>query len=485
MFSFDNSYKKLPKEFFSEQKPEQVADPNLVIFNKDLGSNFGLSQEFIEEEKDLAQYFSGNKLLTGSEPIAQAYAGHQFGQANPQLGDGRAILLGEILTQDNKRFDLQVKGSGRTPYSRNGDGKAWLGPVLREYLVSEAMYKLGIPTTRALCAVTTGENIYRERELPGAILTRIASSHIRVGTFEYFFFRKDLESTKILADYTIQRHYPHCEGDYLAFFKEVCKKQAQLITKWLSIGFIHGVMNTDNTSISGETIDYGPCAFMDFYDPQTVFSSIDHGGRYAYGQQPAIAHWNLTCLANCLLELIDQDEETAINLCSDALNEFSKNFNEDYEKTFLAKVGLTKINDNDFDLVKEFQQIMFENKADFTLSYRFLADQIEAKTEEFYKLFDNTMQLDTWLEKWQERLKQEKIELKQIQKNMNAINPIFIPRNHNVEAMITQASEDKDFSLLNALLQAAAKPYESQEQYQEFYKEPQVKDGSYVTFCGT
>jgi serine/tyrosine/threonine adenylyltransferase len=491
MIDFDNSYIKLPESFYQKVDPTKVIKPSLVKFNSILAADLGI-KDF--DEKELAKIFSGNKLLDGSEPIAQAYAGHQFGNFVPQLGDGRAILLGEVIDTHGNRKDIQLKGAGQTKFSRSGDGRAWLGPVLREYIVSEAMHALGIASTRALAAVLTGDDIYRETALPGAIFTRVASSHIRVGTFEYFFAKKDTESVKILADYVIDRHYPNAkesENKYQALLEAVSIKQAELICDWMSLGFIHGVMNTDNTSIFGETIDYGPCAFMDFYDPATVFSSIDHQARYAYQNQASICQWNLSCFANTLLPLIDSDHEKAIEICSKILSEFKDHFSQKLTTKFLSKIGLTKKNEADADYVHELLGLMDKYKADFTLSFRYLSGLLDKDFDmtEFFHLFDyqdhSKAELEAWIVDWKKRLDDEDKSLAEVIQAMNKVNPAFIPRNHRVEQAIEEAYKNSDFSFFEKLLLVLAKPFEDQAENKEYMFPPEDKFQGYVTFCGT
>lgn len=491
MFDFDNSYSKLPDQFFEKVKPSPVKQPSLIKFNEELAKELKVKKY---KEKDLADIFSGNKLLKGSEPIAQAYAGHQFGNFVPQLGDGRAILLGEVKDRHGQRKDIQLKGSGQTAFSRSGDGRAWVGPVIREYIISEAMHALAVPTTRALAAVLTGENIYRESALPGAILTRVASSHIRVGTFEYFFAQKDIDSVKTLSDYVIERHYPESkkhENKYLALLEAVSLKQAELICDWMSIGFIHGVMNTDNTSIAGETIDYGPCAFMEFYDPATVFSSIDHQGRYSYQNQASIAQWNLSCFANTLLTLIDEDQKKAIEKCSKVLSDFKDHFSSKLTEKFLNKIGLSKMNENDSDFVHELLGLMDKYKADFTLSFRYLSGLLQDGFDEtkFFYLFDyqdhSRPELESWIEDWKKRLSEEKSDFKTIVEDMNKVNPAFIPRNHKIEEAIEAAYEQNDFSKMEILLEILSKPFSEQVNHLDYMEPVKDKTINYTTFCGT
>lgn len=441
---------------------------------------------------DLANYFSGNKILPGSEPIAQAYAGHQFGHFVPILGDGRAILLGELIDRSGQRKDLQLKGSGRTRFSRNGDGRAWIGPVIREYIISEAMHKLGIATTRSLAVVSTGESIYRERKLPGAILTRVASSHIRIGSFEYFASQKNYNAVKALADYSINRHYPEIQDDqskYLKFFTAICKKQIKLITNWISVGFIHGVMNTDNTSICGETIDYGPCAWMDFFDQNQVFSSIDHYGRYSYSNQANICLWNLSCLANTLITLIAPKPEDAIALCQQVLEKSKIELDEQISSSFLNKIGLEIKNAVNFQLSSKFLELMHQYRADFTLSFRLLSELVDPNhpKEELLKLFDQEghQEVQNWLSQWHIALSQEGLNTQTIQEQMKERNPAYIPRNHLIEKIILDFEQEGSSALLNDLEQCLNSPYQEHEQYLKLMQAPSHKDLSYMTFCGT
>ncbi len=486
---FNNTYKKLPERFYQLVNPTPVANPKLIKFNYSLAEELGISKI---PESTLADFFSGNKLIAGSEPLAQAYAGHQFGNFVPQLGDGRAILLGEIEDKDSVLRDIQLKGSGPTKYSRRGDGRAWLGPVLREYLISETMHKLGITTTRALCAVSTGENIYRSEPLPGAVLTRVAKSHIRVGTFEYFSARGDTEALEVLVDYLIEREYPELKSSNnkaLGLLEKVASRQAELIAKWLSVGFVHGVMNTDNTSITGETIDYGPCAFMDTYHPNTVFSSIDHYGRYAYTNQSQIGLWNISCLASCLLDLINPDRNQAISLSQEVFDQYKTNFRNHYQKIFLNKIGIFNNQQaQDMELLEDFLALLQDFRVDFTLGFYKLSELTErgSCTKEFRRLFDQgedrETRLNLWLDKWRSRIQSQR--QTDLMDRMNAVNPAFIPRNHHVELMIEQARQE-DYSYFNDLLECLSEPYHYRGEYQKFFSPPPDKDTQYVTFCGT
>ena len=467
---FDNSYIKLPERFYESINPEKLSNPKLIKFNEKLAKELKLELD----EKDLTEIFSGQKLMEGSKPIAQAYAGHQFGHFVPQLGDGRAHLLGEIIDKNGERRDIQLKGSGITKFSRGGDGKAWLGSVIREYIVSEAMNALKIPSTRALAAVSTGEEILREKRLPGAIFTRVAASHVRVGTFEYFAARKDHEAIKILADYVIERHYPELKNDYLGFFKAFAKKQSELISKWMSVGFIHGVMNTDNCSLSGETIDYGPCAFMDFFDYQQIFSSIDQHGRYAYGNQPNIILWNISCLGNTLISLIDEDQKKAIEILNEAMGEITADLEKSVKLSMVKKLGFEELNDENSQLLIDFLAILQKYRADFTLAFRSLSDLIEegSNTEKFISLFDDKEHKDevilNWLSKWRK--------LNPDLDFMNKVNPVYIPRNHLVEKAIEEAYKNNDYRMMNDLIECLENPFTEQEKFKEFAKAPESKD---------
>ncbi len=480
MKNFENDYASLPESFYQRTEATKVANPSLIKFNNEMAQELGLDGI---EEKEIIEIFSGNKIPDSSKPLAQAYAGHQFGNFVPQLGDGRALLLGEIIDKDSQRKDVQLKGSGRTAFSRGGDGRAWLGPVIREYLVSEAMHHLGVPTTRSLAAISTGETIRREKELPGAILTRVASSHIRVGTFEYFACRKDHEALKILADYCIQRHYPDCAANYLYFFKAVAAKQSKLVAHWMSLGFIHGVMNTDNSTISGETIDYGPCAFMDFFDSNRVFSSIDHNGRYAYGNQASIVLWNLSCLANCLMILIDPDESKAVPILNEALEKIKLDIDYQVKLAMIKKLGFDEPGEENLKLLFEFLQLLEKNRADFTLAFRYLnkLTSKDSDSKEFFLLFDKPdAELDSWIEQWQAVVKPD-----DLQEKLDQVNPIFIPRNHLVEEAIEKAHLAHDFSMMHELAEVWKNPYQFQEQFTNFTKAPVDKETDYMTFCGT
>ena len=424
-----------------------------------------------------------------------AYAGHQFGHFVPQLGDGRALLLGEVDGSEGARYDIHLKGCGRTRFSRDGDGRSALGPVLREYLVSEAMQTLNVPTTRALAAVTTGEPVARERLLPGGVITRVASSFVRVGTFEYFAARDDVAAVKQLADHVIEKNYPQLgdrEKPYVALLKEVVERQAALIAQWMHLGFIHGVMNTDNMSIAGETIDYGPCAFMDAYHHDQVFSSIDRQGRYAYGNQPSIGLWNLIRLAETLLPLIDDDPQAAVDKAQDVLKGYQQRYESDWLAGMEAKCGLTACrdaeNDEDKTLIEEMLDVMADNRADFTLTFYYLsrlADQPSEGDKDLRNLFDNPAQIDAWLEKWRQRLTLEKQTNEARQQAMQAINPVYIPRNHQIEAAIRAAEDEGDFSVFHELHAVLQNPYVEQQGKESYLQAPRPEEVVEYTFCGT
>jgi uncharacterized protein YdiU (UPF0061 family) len=488
-FPFDNTYARLPDRFFARVEPAPVTAPRLIRLNRDLAVQLRLDPDHLSSP-DGVELLAGNRVPDAAEPIAMAYAGHQFGHFVPQLGDGRAILLGEVVDRNGIRRDIQLKGSGPTPFSRRGDGRAALGPVLREYLLCEAMAALGLPTTRALAAVLTGEKLIREALLPGAVLTRVASSHVRVGTFQFFAARQDVEGLRLLADYVIGRHYPEAaESDrpYRTFLDQVITAQATLIARWLHIGFIHGVMNTDNMSIAGETIDYGPCAFMDAYDPATVFSSIDQHGRYAYGNQPSIGLWNLTRLAETLLPLLSEDAEKAVAEAGEALEAFSGKFEAAYHAGLRRKLGLLTEREEDVTLAEDLLKAMSENQADFTLTFRRLSDAAAGPEgdEAVRNLFINPLAYDAWSIRWRERLSLELQDGASHQAAMRAVNPSFIPRNHRVEAVIQAAVERDDFAPFEELLTVLSKPYEDQPAFAHYSEPPEPHQRVYRTFCGT
>lgn len=466
---FDNTFAALPAGFFTAQAPEPVAAPQLVAFNADLAAILGIAPGEVEEQ---ARVFSGNAVPEGAAPLAQLYAGHQFGQFNPQLGDGRAILLGEVVGRDGLRRDIQLKGSGRTPYSRMGDGRAWLGPVLREYVVSEAMHALGIPTTRALAAVETGEPVHREGALPGAVLTRVAASHLRVGTFQVFAARGDAARLKALCDYAIARHYPDAGGP-MDLLRGVVEAQARLIAAWMGVGFIHGVMNTDNCAISGETIDYGPCAFMDSYHPNTVYSSIDQFGRYAFSNQPGIAVWNLAQLATSLMPLFE-DRDAAVEEATEIIHAMPARIEAEWLAIYGRKIGIAEAVEDDRALITDLLERMAEGQADFTNTFRALADG-NARDQ-----FTDPTAFDGWAGRWRARLADEPAP----EAVMRTANPWVIPRNHRIEQMIAAAVEGDHapFHRLNAVL---ARPFDETPGNEELTRPPLPDEVVQATFCGT
>jgi uncharacterized protein YdiU (UPF0061 family) len=488
-FPFEHTYAALPANFFARVAPTPVAAPRLIKLNRELAIQLGLDPDQLSTPEG-AEILSGKRLPEGAEPIAMAYAGHQFGHFVPQLGDGRAILLGEVIDKDGVRRDIQLKGSGPTPFSRRGDGRAALGPVLREYIVSEAMAKLGIPTTRSLAAVISGESVMRETVLPGAVLTRVAASHIRVGTFQFFAARGDTDAVRRLADHAIGRHYPElgkADRPYHALLDAVIAKQADLVARWLLVGFIHGVMNTDNTSISGETIDYGPCAFIDEYNPATVFSSIDEMGRYAYGNQPRIALWNLTRLAECLLPLFSDDQDKAIEQAQFALGEFAEKFTTAYQAGLRAKIGLFTQADGDEALVQDLLDAMTKNQADFTNTFRRLGDAAlgNGNDEPVRGLFIDPTVFDEWAARWRKRTASEPQTAAERQAAMHRVNPAFIPRNHRVEAVIQAAMNNDDYAPFEELLTVLSKPFEDQPGFAAYAEPPEPDQRVTQTFCGT
>ena len=486
---FDNSYARLPDIFFAPVDPTPVEAPRLITFNRALAEELGLDADMLERHG--AGYFSGNVPLPGSLPLAMAYAGHQFGQFVPRLGDGRAILIGEVIDRAGKRRDIQLKGAGPTPYSRRGDGRAALGPVLREYIVSEAMHALGIPTTRALAAVSTGQPVYRDRALPGAVFTRVAASHIRVGTFQFFAARGETDNLRILADHVIDRHYPELKGaekPYLALLDAVAERQASLIARWLGVGFIHGVMNTDNMTISGETIDFGPCAFMDRYDPRTVYSSIDQHGRYAFGNQPMIGQWNIARLAEALLPILDENEDTALEAANAAVARFMDRFQAHWKTVIRAKLGLgDDEREGDQELIRDLLVTLYERKADYTLTFRRLSDAAENSNADaaLGALLEDPAALTPWLAAWRERLSQDATAPAVRAAAMRAVNPAFIPRNHKVEEALNAAIDEGDFSLFEALNDVLSRPYEDQPNFAAYAQPPKPGEEITATFCGT
>jgi len=491
--NLEHSYADQLPDFFASVSPAWVPKPSLLQFNKALASELGLEQKELTTEV-LSHVFSGNELPHDAQPIAQVYAGHQFGNFVPQLGDGRALLLGELLDRQGNRHDLALKGSGRTPFSRGGDGKAAVGPVLREYLISEAMHALGIPTTRSLAAVATGERVMRERPLPGAVLTRVAASHVRVGTFQYFAARGQVGHLRKLAEYVIQRHYPQvsdAENRYLSLLQCVADRQAELVARWMLVGFIHGVMNTDNMAISGETIDYGPCAFMESYHPETVFSSIDHAGRYAYVNQPSVALWNLARFAETLLPLMGQeDNKNILEEATTVLETFMPAFQRHWYIGATAKLGLANpdkpgnISDSERNLVDDWLELLTTNEVDYTLAWRQLADAAEADASNLQSLFSEHDQLNAWLERW--RKSHNGVPASQIASAIRSANPLYIPRNHFVEEALSTASDSGDLTLFESLLEVVQHPFDENPERAR-YATPASREftSNYQTFCGT
>lgn len=495
---FNNCYARLGDEFYISTLPEPVKEPGLIKFNHELASELGLSETVLypKESKvdgnaESTAIFAGNILPAGAEPLAMAYAGHQFGHFNQQLGDGRAIQLGEIDSPDGRHFDLQLKGSGRTIFSRNGDGRAALGPVLREYLMSEAMAKLGVPTTRALAVVTTGEEVARERLVPGGIITRVATSFVRVGTFQYFAAKGNVDAIKKLADFVIERNHPHAQeanNSYLALLQSIIERQAVLIAQWMNIGFIHGVMNTDNMSIAGETIDYGPCAFMDYFDFDQVYSSIDRDGRYAYSNQPSIGLWNLTRLAETLLPLLADETDIAVEIAKEGLNDFVGLYQQNRLDGMRAKLGLITSHENDKILIDDLLDIMDVNKADFTLTFYYLSLLGSSRTDSEKKLqaqFKSSEQIDSWVARWRKRFSEDGLSDESRQEKMLSINPVYIPRNHQIESAIRAAEDNNDFSVFHNLHEVLQKPYQLQNEKEQYMQPPKPDEVVEHTFCGT
>ena len=479
---FDNSYARLPDAFFSRVAPTPVASPSLLRLNDALARELGLDPDALRAPGGVAT-LAGNAVPDGADPLAMAYAGHQFGHWVPQLGDGRAILLGEVVDRDGTRRDLQLKGAGRTPFSRGGDGRAWLGPVLREYVVGEAMAALGVPTTRALAAVATGETVLRETPLPGAVLTRVARSHVRVGTFQYFTARRDTDAVRALADHVARRHYPEtleAERPALALLEAVVAAQAELVARWQAVGFVHGVMNTDNCSVTGDTIDYGPCAFLDAHDPTTVFSSIDRGGRYAYANQPHLAQWNVANLAQCLLPLIDDDAERGIPLAQAAVDGFVALHERAWTARFAEKLGLADVREGDAALAGDLLDVMAGGRADFTLAFRRLGEDPGTARP----LFDEPDAFDAWHARWRERLADDPRPASEREAAMQRVNPAIIPRNHRVEAMIA-AAVDGDLEPLETLSTALSDPFSEAADGSPFAVPPAPGERVTATFCGT
>ena len=480
-WQFDNSYARLPEAFYVRLNPVPVRTPTLVVFNAVLARSLGLHPDALKGDEGAA-VFAGNRIPEGAEPLAQAYAGHQFGFFT-MLGDGRAILLGEQVTPGGERFDIQFKGSGQTPFSRQGDGRAALGPMLREYIISEALHALGIPTTRSLAVVTTGEQVFRETALEGAILTRTAASHVRVGTFEYAAARGKTDEIRALADYTIQRHFPDLAADgnpYLALLGAVMERQASLVARWMLIGFIHGVMDTDNMALSGETIDYGPCAFMDAYDPNTVFSSIDHNGRYAYGRQPQIAQWNLARFAEALLPLIHEQPQEAVSMATETVSGFADAFRHHWLSGMRAKLGLLNQEADDQALVQDLLDGMHRHGADFTNTFRDLASGSLPEASMF-----QAQDFKQWFERWQARLKRQSDSGEASRRCMHTHNPAIIPRNHRVEEALAAAVERADYTVMDKLLDYLSKPFQDPPEQAGYHLPAPPSAQPYRTFCGT
>ncbi|MFN7277418.1 MAG: protein adenylyltransferase SelO [Betaproteobacteria bacterium] len=485
---FQHSYRALPERFYAALPPTPVREPRLVAFNRPLARDLGLDPGAVEAHA--AEMFSGNRLPPDASPLALAYAGHQFGHFVPQLGDGRAILLGELVDSSGVPRDLQLKGSGRTPFSRGGDGRAALGPVLREYLVSEAMHALGIPTTRSLAAVLSGEPVFRDDALPGAVLTRVAASHLRVGTFQYFAARGDTEGVGALAQYAMARHYPEAASapiPALALLAAVCERQAALVARWMMVGFVHGVMNTDNTAISGETIDYGPCAFMDAYHPETVFSSIDHQGRYAFANQPGIAQWNLTRLAECLLPLIDPDSDRAVSLATEVIEAFAGRFQRHWTHGMRAKLGLATQEEGDAALASELLELLQGAQADYTLAFRRLCDAAEDTRSQapLLRMFGDAAPLEQWLVRWHDRLSRDTRYPAERAVAMRGANPAVIPRNHRLEAALQAAVAEGDMAPFFELFEVLQSPWALAPGREAYGDPPPSGGGRYRTFCGT
>lgn len=487
LFQFDNSYARDLEGFYVAWEGAKVPSPELVLFNRQLAEELGIDGTALETQEGAA-IFAGRESPDGASPLAQVYAGHQFGGFSPQLGDGRALLIGEILDRSGTRRDIQLKGSGPTPFSRGGDGKAVIGPVLREYIMGEAMHALGIPTTRALAAVTTGETIYREGPKPGAVLTRVASSHLRVGTFQFFAARGETDKVRQLADYAITRHDPDLaqEDDrYLKLFARVMERQAALVARWVLVGFVHGVMNTDNTTISGETIDYGPCAFIDTYDPAAVFSSIDHGGRYAYGRQPVMMQWNLARLAEAILALIDPDDlDKAVERVSAELGRFPDLYKTAWLKGMRAKLGLVTVESEDQVLAEDLLSEMQEHKADYTQVFRTLADAAVGSEDDVRRHFAASERFDRWIMRWKDRLNRQEQTENETRDAMNGVNPIYIARNHKVEEALA-AAETGDYQPTKRLLAVLTEPFVDQEGSEDYIGPAPNDFGPYRTFCGT
>lgn len=479
--TLENSYASLPERFYSRIRPTPVKGPQTAAVNDALARHLGFEPEWLWSKAG-ADFITGNTLLAGSDPIATVYAGHQFGNWVPRLGDGRAVLLGEVQDRDGIWQELQLKGAGQTPYSRSGDGRAPLGPILRELLVSEAMANLGVPTSQVLAAAATGELVYRERPTPGGVLVRVARSHIRIGTFEYFAARDDKEAVELLTNYVIDRLYPEISGgSAVDLLRALSKRQADLVAQWQCFAFIHGVMNTDNMLLSGEAIDYGPCAFMNEYDPATVFSSIDYGGRYAYGNQPAITQWNLARLAQAFLRVSD-DRDALLPQMQEVIDEFSDEFKQAYRRRFLPKLGLLELKESDWGLIEDYLATIYEAEVDFTLSFRGLMGELGDEPSPAVEL---PAALAGWLERWRGRLAEEGRPVEEVLSTMGAVNPVFIPRNHLVEHALKEAVRQGNMEPYERLRAALRKPFSYREEFAEFALPPGPEEGVHVTFCGT
>ena len=477
-----NSYIGLPEEFYQSIEPTPVKSPSLIAFNSELAESLNI----ILSNEEKLNFFSGNVVPSDSIPIALNYSGHQFGNFVHELGDGRAILLGEVRNKED-RYDVQLKGSGQTKFSRQGDGRSALGPVIREYILSEAMHHLGVPTSRALAAITTGEFVTRDAFEPGGILTRVATSHLRVGTFEYFASRQQWDDLKILADYAIQRHFPEIRqtsNHYLELLKKVSTNQSILMSKWMSVGFVHGVMNTDNFTISGETIDYGPCAFLDEYHPGKVFSSIDQAGRYAFGNQPSIASWNLASLAGCLIAFIDKDSDKANKLATEVLENFSIETNQRILDLMCQKIGLAGNNQKNQTLLKRLLKIMMDNQSDYTITFRGISEVLRDNLDEFYGQFNDREEIEVWLIDWQNQLKEEHKDIASLAEQLDSINPAFIPRNHILQEVIEGAYEN-DFTKFYEMIEIIKNPFVANKETSSYMTAPLEEQKISKTFCGT
>ncbi len=486
MINFENTFHDLKNDFYANVVPSIPPKPELISYNKDLAKNLNVDFKWLESSEGL-EYFSGSKLMKNSKPLSMIYAGHQFGNWVPRLGDGRAILLGELIDNNNERWDIQLKGSGLTPFSRNGDGKAVLGPILREYLISHAMNCLGVPTTLALTIAKTGEYIRREKNLPGAIITRVAKSHIRVGTFQYFASQGKYELLKDLSDYIINRHFPEIDGNknkYFDLLRCVLRKQAKLVSKWMSIGFIHGVMNTDNCSIIGDTIDYGPCAFMDNYKKDTVFSSIDTFGRYAYKNQPIICQWNLVQLANCLLPLFSNNKEKNIQMAQNEIDQFNRLYENFWSEELNNKLGFRIKDKNDKSLIEELFKIMENDNLDFTITFSSLSLILQNKKNKLLNYNNNSESFKKWVLKWKSRLTKEKQSKIEIEERLRNNNPFIIPRNHLVEEAIKDANYN-NFEKFHKLFDLVSNPFKFYKKNHKYHTPPEAVNNNYKTFCGT